>query len=549
MPAKKDIKVTDKKKKMSPNSLANLKKGTPFTAGPNGTGHAAAKKGQPAQVAAIKKRKTMAQLANVIANSKVQDERMVDALKKIGIDDEDITGAAMVIAGLYDSAINGNLGAIEKWEEMMNKGAEESGQTAAGAKEFLLPAKLLARSFVDLNRQINMRDNAEYILAGGRGSTKSSFISLKIIELMKNDPSLSAVVIRKVKSNMRDSVFEQLRWAITMLGLDEEWRCTVSPMQIKNVNTDQRIMFRGLDDPTKIKSIKPPAGQHIGILWVEEASELFGKEELRSVKQSTLRGGDGATFLSYNPPKSKTAWVNQYAVESQQEKADKTVVHISTYLDVPPEWLGSKFIEDAEHLKATQPDSYEHEYLGVATGDGGAVFNKIEIREITDEELNSFDHIYQGLDFGWYPDPLAFVRLHYDRMREKVYFLDELYVNKWSNHQTAQELIKRNYTDAHIICDSAEPKSIEDLRGEGLPAQKAVKGADSVSYGLKWLAGRTLVFDPKRTPNALKEFSNYEFERDREGNPIDGYPDKNNHSIDATRYALEPVSRKKYNPA
>ena len=338
---------------------------------------------------------------------------------------------------------------------------------------------------------------------------------------------------------MRDSVFEQLRWAITVLGLEEEWRCTVSPMQIKNVNTDQRIIFRGLDDPTKIKSIKPPAGQRIGILWVEEASELYGEEELRSVKQSTLRGGDGAVFLSYNPPKSKTAWVNKYAMECGQSKDNKTVIHHSTYLDVPPEWLGSKFLEEAEKLRGVNEAAYRHEYLGEATGDGGAVFDNLEIRTITDDEVSRFDRIYQGLDWGYSPDPLAFVRLHYDSARETIYFIDEIYVNKWSNKQTAEELIKRNYGDTHITCDSAEPKSVADLRGEGLPARNAVKGPDSVRYGMKWLAVKHIVIDPQRTPNVMKEFTGYEFERDKEGNPVDGYPDRNNHTIDATRYAIE----------
>lgn len=541
-----DVEV--KPKKMAQASLDNLKKGKRFTGGPNGTAAAAAKKGQQAQQAAVKKRKTMSQLAAQISSTRVGKVELADMLKQLGVDDDNLTNSAAVVAAIFQAACDGNLGAVEKWETMVAQGAEQNGDSSE-TRKFLIPAILMARSFVDLNRQIDIKDNAEIILEGGRGSTKSTYISLKIIELMKQDPGLSAVIIRKIKGNMRESVFEQMKWAISELGLDAEWKCTVSPMQIKNIRTDQRIIFRGLDDPTKIKSIKPPAGQRIGILWVEEASELYGPEELRSVKQSTLRGGDGIVFLSYNPPKSRTAWINKYTLESQQDDKHKITVHHSTYLDVPPEWLGTKFLEEAEHLKETQPQSYEHEYLGVATGDGGAVFNNLEIREITDEELKSFDRIYMGLDWGYFPDPLAFVRLHYDRTREKIYFIDELYVNKWSNQQTADELKQRGYTDTYITCDSAEPKSIADLRGNGVPARAAVKGADSVRYGIKWLDSRTLVIDPKRTPNVLKEFSGYEMERDREGNPIDAYPDKNNHLIDATRYALECVSRKKVNPA
>lgn len=540
--------TTKKKKQTNPNSLANLASSPKWTPGPNGTAVQAQKKSVEAKKKKAQQRKTMAQIANIINKAAIKNKDTQQAVRDLGLEDEDLTNCSVVVAGLYDAAIHGNLGAIEKWEELTGKGAEESGEHTDD-RPFLLPAKLLARSFVDLNRQININDNFEYIIEGGRGSTKSSYISLKIIEMMKQDPGLSAVVIRKVKSNLRESVFEQLRWAINVLGLEDEWKANVSPMQLKNVKTDQRILFRGLDDPTKLKSIKPPAGQRIGILWVEEASELYGSEELRSVEQSTLRGGDAAVFLSYNPPKTKNAWVNIYANEMLASKEAKALVHHSTYLDVPEEWLGKAFIEKAEHLKATQPQSYECEYLGIANGDGGSVFENLEIREITDEEVSHFDRIYQGLDFGWYPDPTAFVRVHYDRMRERVYIFDELVVNKWSNRQTADELKKRGYNDTHISCDSEDPKSIADLRAEGLPARKAIKGPGSVSYGMKWLAGRTIIIDPKRTPRVYKEFSGYEFERDKEGNIVDGYPDKDNHTIDAVRYALEPVSNKNYNPA
>jgi phage terminase large subunit len=250
-------------------------------------------------------------------------------------------------------------------------------------------------------------------------------------------------------------------------------------------------------------------------------------------------------FSSYNPPKSKSAWVNKEKLIPNPNK----VIHSSTYLDAPSEWLGQKFIDDAEHLKEVNPVAYEHEYLGKPTGDGGNVFEFVEIREITDAEIESFDRIHQGVDWGWYPDQYAFLRTHYDAAREKIYLIDELYVNKWKNDKTGAWIKDKSYDDFDLICDSAEPKSVGDYRDMGLPARSAKKGPGSVEYGFKWLQSRTIVIDPKRTPNACKEITEYEYERDKDGNVITEYPDENDHAISALRYAYEPVFNRRGNRA
>lgn len=226
-----------------------------------------------------------------------------------------------------------------------------------------------------------------------------------------------------------------------------------------------------------------------------------------------------------------------------EERADR-LCHKSTYLQAPPEWLGQQFIDEAEHLKATDERAYQHEYLGIPVGTGGNVFDRLELREITDEEVSRFDKIYQGVDFGWFPAPFAFIRLHYDKARETIYLLDEIYQNKLSNEQSATIIKQRGYGNVRVICDSAEPKSVADLRAMGLPAYEAVKGPGSVEYGMKFLQRRTIVIDRKRTPHAYDEFVGYEYERNKDGDIISGYPDANNHLIDATKYALEPVSRR-----
>lgn len=427
--------------------------------------------------------------------------------------------------------------ALEKTQRFVLE--QEAKQQRIDGARYELPARVLGRAFVDFHRQIS--PNKKHELEGGRGSLKSSCVSLEIIPLIKNNPTLHACIVRKVAGTLRDSVYAQIKWAIHELGLDDEFECKVSPLEITYTPTGQKIYFRGCDDPIKLKSIKPPFG-YIGVLWVEEADQLSGAEQLRSIEQSTLRGGgDSYEFISYNPPKSKDNWVNRERLIPDANR----ILHHSTYLDAPPEWLGQKFLDDAEHLKEVNPTAYEHEYLGVPNGSGGNVFDLIEIRTITDEEIARFDHIRQGVDWGWFPDPFAFLRTHYDAARERIYLLDELYVNKQSNTLTAEWILQHGYNDFDITCDSEDPKSVNDYRDFGLPARGAVKGAGSVDYGFKWLQCRTIVIDPERTPNAYQEIINYEYERDKEGNVISGYPDKNDHAISALRYAYEPLFRRR----
>lgn len=403
---------------------------------------------------------------------------------------------------------------------------------------------VIADVFHPMIRDIRSGRHSEYILPGGRGSTKSSGISCIIPELMKNNPNIHALVLRKVGNTIKDSVYAQMKWGIDKLNLNEEFTCKVSPMEITYKATGQKIYFRGADDPLKIKSIKPEFG-YIGIVWFEELDQFAGPEEIRNIQQSALRGGDIAyKFKSFNPPRSKNNWANEYTAEAEQ-KDEKALVCRSTYKDVPEEWLGEIFLNDAEHLKETNPDAYDNEYMGVANGNGGNVFEFIEERTITDEEISHMDRIYQGTDWGWFPDSYAFVRLYYDADKETIYFIDEIYENKKSNEWTAGEIKRRGYDDYEITCDSAEPKSVTDYRDYGLAARGAIKGPGSIEYSMKWWQKRKLVMDPVRTPNVCKEFKGYEYERDKDGNIITGYPDHDNHLIDASRYATETLWRRR----
>lgn len=394
-------------------------------------------------------------------------------------------------------------------------------------------------AFYDIAHDIFHHGHTHYDFSGGRGSLKSSTVSIIVPLLLVGNPGTHALVLRKVANTIRDSVHAQYIWAIGELGMAAYWEAKVSPMELIYKPTGQKIMFRGADDPMKIKSIKVPFG-YIAVTHFEEKDQFAGRAEIRNILQSTMRGGSVFwNFESYNPPISRDNWANK---DSLEERADR-LCHKSTYLQAPPEWLGEQFLAEAEHLKATDERAYQHEYLGIPVGTGGNVFENLELREITDEEMSHFDQIYQGVDYGWFPDPFAFIRLYYDRARETIYLMDEIYQNKLTNEASGNIIIQRGYKDAYITCDSAEPKSVADYRAMGLPAKAAVKGPGSVDYGMKWLQRRKIVIDRRRTPNAYNEFVNYEYERNKDGDIISGYPDANNHLIDATRYALERISR------
>jgi PBSX family phage terminase large subunit len=361
--------------------------------------------------------------------------------------------------------------------------------------------------------------------------------------IMVKNPEVNALVVRKVGGTLKDSVFNQILWGIDELGLGAYFKATKSPLEITYIPTGQKVFFRGADDPLKIKSIKPKQG-YIGITWFEELDQFKGEEEIRSILQSANRGGSVYwNFFTFNPPKSRDNWAN---IAIQQERPDKITIH-STYLDVPVEWLGEQFIVDAEELKKSNPTAYEHEYLGLAVGTGGTVFENVNSRTITDAEIERLGYFYYGVDFGFAVDPFVWVKIAYDKASDTIYFIDEIYQVKLGNKK-AVELISEKSGKEHVItADSAEPRTISEFRGLGLSRIiGAKKGPDSVDHGVTWLQNRkSIVIDKKRTPNVFRVFTLYEYDKDRYGNFISRFPDKDNHTIDAARYALESVIGRK----
>lgn len=403
----------------------------------------------------------------------------------------------------------------------------------------ILLSSVLGPAFYGLARDAFQHQHTHYDLAGGRGSLKSSCVSLLVPLLLIQHPNTHALVLRKVANTIRDSVYAQYLWAIGELGMAEYWSAKVQPLELIYKPTGQKIMFRGADDPMKIKSIKVPFG-YIAITHFEEKDQFAGRAEIRTILQSTMRGGSTFwNFESYNPPISRDNWANKDSLEQRPDR----LCHRSTYLEAPPEWLGEQFLAEAEYLRQTNERAYRHEYLGEAIGTGGNVFENLDIRPITPEERAAFDRVRCGVDWGYFPDPWAFNRCHYDAARRVLYIFDELTAVRKGNRETADMLLAHGLTrDDLITADSAEPKSVADYNKFGLRCMGARKGPGSVEYSMKWMQSLiSIVIDPADCPDTAKEFLGYEYERTKDGQFVSGYPDRDNHHIDAVRYATEPV--------
>ena len=477
---------------------------------------------------------------------------MLSTLEKILDEENKKTGKTyreLATLGLIQGAIKGYSNNYKIIQELMEKKEKKDANTK---NQISIPAKDMPRSFVDIYRDILQRKHFEYWLEGGRGSDKSSMWSEITTEILENNPKMCALLIRKVANTLKDSVYSQMQWGIDKLGetypeVSSHWKATKSPLEIVNEKTGQVIYFRGADDPVKIKSIKPPKDKYIGIVIYEEFDQMNGMNEVGTIDRSVIRGGEDFIIMRiYNTPPSSQHFVN---IEKKIPKADR-IIHRSDYRDVPKEWLGQKFFDEAEYMKSVNEKQYRNIYLGEETGVGGNVFENIELREITDEEINTFDYIYQGMDFGWFPDPLAWVKCCYNPAQKTLYIYDELVVNKMSNETVWNKLKdEKGVTEEDlIIADSAEPKSIGDFKAYGSLMKGAEKGPGSVEYSMKWLSSLTkIVIDQNRCPVSAQEFSTYEYQQDKDGNYISGYVDADNHCIDATRYALNLVWKKKGN--
>ena len=356
--------------------------------------------------------------------------------------------------------------------------------------------------------------HSRYILPGGRGSTKSSMLGgIAIPLLIVANPNIHAVCFRKVGNTIQTSIFPQVIWGIYQLGLERLFKIPKNySTPIEYVPTGQRIYFMGLDDPNKVKSIKVPFG-YIGITWFEELDQFAGENELRKVTQSTKRGGEDFWDLrSFNPPISRNNWANEYVEEYEIHPRKNTLIVRTTYLDVPEEWLGQEFIDEAEELKEKNPRAYEHEYMGIPIGTGGDVFQNVEdldmqkLVTVGDKKIplyQTFEWVYNGLDVGFAMDPTRFVKCSFDSQCLDLYIFKE-----YSTVKNRSEVIYRQlYEEEKLITNDeqliADPGGgglfvLADFKAFGAYVRAADKGPGSVDYGIKWLQGLRHIYIDKR---------------------------------------------------
>ena len=510
------------------------------------------KKGGKASGEARRKKKLFREAFDELLSMPVKNEQMVKNLQALGLKVTKQTKVkTAVAAAMVVQAYKGNVKAYLAIRDTI--GEDQVDKTPSAEEDVLspvtIPAGLMCAAYIDLNRRITNGEIREAIIKGGRGGWKSTYPGLKIPELIMANPQVHCLAVRNVKDTLKDSVYAQIKWGIEMLGVSDRFKCTVSPLAITYLPTGQQIYFRGADDPLKIKSIKPPFG-YIGILWFEEFDQYSGEAAIRNIKQSALRGTDSngessaIIFETYNPPKTAQAWANQYTadIEARQNtpnaKKGTHVLH-TTYKDLPREWLGDEFLLEAEELKKNNPTAYDNEY-------GGNVFENLEIRTITEAEIQAFGQYKQGLDWGYFPDPTAFVRGYYNPATLTIYLFDERKYIKTGNETLVENLA--DYKKTQTIADNAEEKSIAYFKEKGFNIRACVKGPGSVDFGIKWLASRVkIVIDRSRCPETAKEFENYEYLKDKDGNYISGYPDENNHFIDGVRYMFnDEIMRSKH---
>ena len=415
--------------------------------------------------------------------------------------------------------------------------------TSRKKRKQLKISDLLTPKFYPLYLAWKSNKYTRLVCKGGRGSAKSTNIALILVVDLMQYP-VNTICFRKVGETLRKSVYEQIKWAIKFLGVEEYFEYKLSPLEIIYKERGNKFIFMGVDDPQKSKSIKE-AQFPVARYWFEELAEFKNEDEVETVLNSIFRGKleKGLIykgFFSYNPPKMKHNWVNKKYNYSFIE--NNVFVHHSVYLDNPH--ISEEFIKEAEAVKAKDETKYKLVYMGEPIGNGLVPFPNLEIREIEASEIAGLEKFRNGVDWGYGVDPLAFVRWGYDKKKGIIYALDEYYGVGLKNRNLANYILSKGY-DELVMCDSAEPKSIDELKEYDISAWGAKKGAGSVEYGEKWLADlEAIVIDPKRTPNISREFEMIDYDTDREGNPLPRLCDSNNHTIDATRYAFSNDMKK-----
>ena len=398
------------------------------------------------------------------------------------------------------------------------------------------------------------------VVKGSRASKKSKTAALNDICRMMQYPNANLLIIRRVGRTLKDSVYADLKWAIHKLGVDDFWICTTSHLEMTYKPTGQKIYFRGLDDPLKITSIAVSKG-YLCWMRIEEAYEIENEADFDILDES-IRGETPDCFkqitLCLNPWNEKH-WIKHRFFEDEVGKdadgkpiykeretpisADGEILAITTnYLC--NEFLDKADLEVFERMKKNNPRRYQVAGLGNWGTTEGLVFTNFREATVDSETVRTLKTAF-GLDWGFTNDPTAFVEAYIDQDNYKIYIKDEIYKRGLTNKMIADELNYHGYKKARITADSAEAKSIEELKGYGVSHIKASKkGPGSINAGIQYIQNFEIVIDP-HCVNFITEINNYKWKKDKFGKPTGQPEDSYNHLMDALRYGLEEYQSKK----
>lgn len=375
------------------------------------------------------------------------------------------------------------------------------------------------------------------VVKGSRSSKKSTTTALNIIYRMMEYGSKglypNTLVVRKTYRTLQESCYFQLKWAIHKLEVDHLWDCKASPLSMTYIPTGQKILFRGLDDPLKLTSTTV----EIGILcwaWIEEAYEISSETDFDMLDES-IRGNSEGLFkqitLTFNPWNERH-WLKKRFFDNPNED----IFAITTnYLC--NEFLDSNDLRLFESMEKRNPRRYQVAGLGNWGIVEGLIFENWQEREFT---LSDVKHCktFCGMDFGYTNDPTAFVIGFIDTNKQEIWIWDELYKKALVNKDIAKKIESMGYRKEVITCDSAEPKSIEELKQLGLKVKGARKGKDSINNGIQFIQDYKIYIKP-RCNNFITEISNYSWKKDKFGKSINEPEDEFNHLMDALRYGIE----------
>jgi phage terminase large subunit len=368
---------------------------------------------------------------------------------------------------------------------------------------------------------------------GGAGSGKSHIVARKILYRLLKESHVkhNFLIIRKVDRTIKRSVFTLVRNIISIWGLVDEFDVNLTDKTITYKSTGSQIMFSGLDDVEKLKSI-----EGVTSIWCEEATELtqedFEQLDLR------LRGETRCLkqiILTLNPI-SEQHWIKRVFFD---DPIDGCFTLKTTFLD-------NQFIDDEykmvmENKKKTNPRYYNIYALGNWGTAEGLVFNNVEARTIRESDVAGLDFV-QGLDFGYTNDPTAFNQSYIDFKNKIIYVYDGFYEKGMSNDAIADKLKSMRAHKYKTVADSSEPKSIDYIRTKQVNMVGAMKGRDSVNAGIDYLLNFKIVVN-SHLVEFMTEFNNYCWAVDKDGKQINKPVDDFNHFIDSLRYAIEQYMR------